>query len=348
MINLVVGFIAAFLLAALPGKAVIARLQQMKVTQNVSSDAPTSHSKKQGTPTMGGVLILFSLTVVVLGYFVLTQAGAHVHPAQDYALLPLLLMTLAFGAIGFADDYLGMKRGKNLGFRAREKLAAQCLVAVAFMLWLAVSAQLGTTTVQILPPQVTSAFARDPFPIDFHWLYYPLAVVFIIGLSNATNFTDGLDGLSSGVTILISLTLATLVWAVKPDLGFYCVALAGALAGFLWWNAPPARVFMGDTASLALGATLAGVAIMGKQEVGLIIASLVCWAELVSVMIQVSVFKLRKRQHGIEYARAYRVFRRTPLHHHFEELGWAETQVVIRFWLAGMVCAGLALLWGRG
>ena len=348
MINLVIGFIAAFLLAALPGKAVIARLQKMKATQNVSSDAPTSHSKKQGTPTMGGVLILFSLTLVVLGYFVLTQWGAHVRPAQDYTLLPLLLLTLAFGAIGFADDYLSLKRGKNLGFRAREKFAAQCLVAMAFVLWLKVSALPGATTVQILPPQVTSAFAHDPFPIDLGWLYYPLAVVFIVGLSNATNFTDGLDGLSSGVTILISLALAGLVWVVKPDLGFYGVTLAGALTGFLWWNAPPARVFMGDTASLALGAALAGIAIIGKQEVGLIIASLVCWAELVSVIIQVSVFKWRKRKHGLEYARAHRVFRRTPLHHHFEELGWAETQVVIRFWLAGMVCAGLALLWGRG
>ena len=124
--------------------------------------------------------------------------------------------------------------------------------------------------------------------------------------------------------------------------------LAGALAGFLWWNAHPAKVFLGDTASLALGAGLAGAAMLGKQEIGLIVASLVCWAELISVMIQVSVFKYRKRKHGIEYAARIACFGRTPLHHHFEELGIPETQVVTRLWLAGAVCAALALLWGRG
>ncbi len=204
------------------------------------------------------------------------------------------------------------------------------------------------TVVDVLPDQVTSALAVEPFHIALGWLYYPIALVFLVGLSNATNFTDGLDGLSSGVTILISLALAALVWTVRPDLGFFCVALAGALSGFLWWNAPPARVFMGDTASLALGAALAGAAHARQAGSGLIIASLVCWAELVSVIIQVSVFKYRRRKHGIEYARAHRVFRRTPLHHHFEELGVPETQVVIRFWLAGAVCAAVALLWGRG
>ncbi len=348
MLNLVLGFVTAFLLAALPGKWVIARLRELKATQNVSSDAPTSHGKKQGTPTMGGVLILFALTATVLPYFLITQLGAHRHPAQDFTLLPLLLMTLAFGGIGFADDFLSMKRGRNLGLRAREKFGLQCLVAGAFLLWFGLSSQTGATLVKILPPQLTGAFALDSLTVSFGWLYYPLALVFIVGLSNATNITDGLDGLSSGVTILIALALAALVSAVKPDLGFFCVALAGGLAGFLWWNAHPARVFMGDTASLALGAGLAGAAMLGKQETGLIAASLVCWAELISVIVQVSVFKYLRHKKGLEYAQSHRVFRRAPLHHHFEELGVPETQVVIRLWLAGAVCAALALLWGRG
>jgi phospho-N-acetylmuramoyl-pentapeptide-transferase len=348
MIELVVAFIAAFLLAALPGKAMIARLRQVGAKQNVSEDAPGTHSKKQGTPTMGGLLILFALTVVVIAYMLYTQFSAGANPSAHFALLPLLLLTLGYGGIGFADDYLSLVRGKNLGLRAREKFAAQCLIGIGFALWLASIAQPSSTTlVSLLPGQLLSRSAAGQITLDLGWWYYPLMVLFIVGFSNATNFTDGLDGLSSGVTIFISLALAALVAALRPDLAFYCLALAGGLAGFLWWNAHPAKVFMGDTCSLALGAALAGVAILGKQEVGLIVASLVCWAELISVMIQVSVFKYRKNRYGIEYARAHRVFRRTPLHHHFEELGWPETQVVIRFWIAGAICAALALLWAR-
>jgi phospho-N-acetylmuramoyl-pentapeptide-transferase len=348
MVSLVVAFIAAFLLAALPGKALIARLSKVGAKQNVSTDAPSTHGKKQGTPTMGGMLILFSLTVVVVTYLIYQQVGAGRHTGLETVLLPLLLLTLGYGGIGFADDYLSLVRGKNLGLRAREKFAAQCLIGLGFVFWLASVAQPGITTlVSLLPAQVLSQFAGGQITVDLGWGYYPLAVIFIVGFSNATNFTDGLDGLSSGVTIFISVALAALVAVMRPELALYCVALAGGLAGFLWWNAHPARVFMGDTCSLALGAALAGVAILGKQEIGLIVASLVCWAELISVMIQVSVFKYRKKRYSPEFASAHRVFRRTPLHHHFEEAGWAETQVVTRFWLAGALCAALALLWGR-
>jgi len=344
MLSLVAGFAAAFFLAAVPGKAVIAALRKLGARQFISADAPQAHSAKQGTPTMGGLLILFALTVTVLVYFFPMQVGAHRHPEQDYTLLPLLLLTLAFGAIGFADDYLSTTRGKNLGLRAREKFFAQCLVAIGFVLWLATTAQPGLTTEVALTPTQ----ALYPHVVSLGNAYYVLAVLFIVGLSNATNITDGLDGLSSGLTILISLALAALLTPIYPSLTFYAVALAGGLAGFLWWNAHPARVFMGDTGSLALGAGLAGAAILGKQEVGLIVAALVCWIELISVMIQVTVFKWRRRRYGLEYAKAHRVFRRTPLHHHFEEMGWPETAVVTRFWLAGALCAALSLLWGRG
>ncbi|HLV78769.1 MAG TPA: hypothetical protein VKT32_00770, partial [Chthonomonadaceae bacterium] len=188
----------------------------------------------------------------------------------------------------------------------------------------------------------------NPRVVSLGNAYYLLAVLFIVGLSNATNITDGLDGLSSGLTILISLALAALLTPIYPGLSFYCVVLAGGLAGFLWWNAHPAQVFMGDTGSLALGAGLAGAAMLGKQEVGLIVAALVCWIELISVIVQVTVFKWRRRRYGLEYAKGHRVFRRTPLHHHFEEAGWPETAVVTRFWLVGALCAALSLLWGRG
>lgn len=264
-------------------------------------------------------------------------------------MLPQLILTLAFGAIGFADDFLSARRGKNLGLRAREKFAAQCLVAIGFALWLAKTAQPDLTTSVALTPSLTLGnVVIGENVVDLGFWYYPLAVLTIVGLSNATNFTDGLDGLSSGLAILISLALALLLAPISASFGFFAAALAGALAGFLWWNAHPARVFMGDTGSLALGAALAGVALIGKQEIALIVASLVCWAELFSVIIQVLVFKWRRRQHGLEYAQTHRVFRRSPLHHHFEEVGWPETQVVLRFWIAGAVCAALALLWGRG
>lgn len=345
MASLVLGFVCAFLLAALPGRAAIGLLRKLGAKQNISEDAPTVHSAKQGTPTMGGLLILFALAVTVFGYFLLTQQGAHRQPAQDYAILALLLLTLGFGAVGFLDDFLSARRGKNLGLRAREKFMAQCLIAIGFALWLIQTAQSGLTTYIALAPQAIAA----PFAVDLGaWGYYPLAVLFLVAFSNATNFTDGLDGLSSGLAIFVCLALSVLVAAMYPALAFFCVALAGALAGFLWWNAHPAKVFMGDTASLALGAALAGAALLGKQEIGLIVASLVAWAELFSVIVQVAAFKYRRRRYGLDYAKAHRVFRRAPLHHHFEELGWAETQVVTRFWIAGAVCAALALLWGRG
>lgn len=346
MRDLVVTFIVAFLFAALPGKWAIERLRKLGAKQTISEDAPTAHGAKQGTPTMGGLLILVALTLTILVYAGISYAervpeGRGVAPNSP--LWSVLLLTLAFGVIGFIDDFLSARRGKNLGFRAREKFAAQCLVAIGFVFYLSATAQPGTTTfLELAPTQV-----MPPIAVDLSFWYYPLAVLFLVAFSNATNFTDGLDGLSSGVTLAICIAVSALVAVLTPVLGIFTMALAGALAGFLWWNAHPAKVFMGDTGSLALGAALGGVALLGKQEIGLIIASLVCWAELFSVIIQVSVFKWRRRRHGLDYAKSHRVFRRTPLHHHFEEIGWAETQIVTRFWIVGALCAGLAMLWSR-
>jgi phospho-N-acetylmuramoyl-pentapeptide-transferase len=336
MASLVAAFLAVFLLTAVPGRAAIEWLRKLGAKQTVSEDAPTAHAAKQGTPTMGGLMFLCPFSLVVLGLLAARGFGR-----SEPALLPVFLMTLGFWGIGFADDYLSARRGKNLGLTAPQKFIAQCIIAIGFVLWMARTAQPVTTQVQLLPTGVIVP------PLELGWLYYPLAVLLIVGLSNATNITDGLDGLASGVTIQIALAVGALVWLSHPELTLFTAALAGGLAGFLWWNAHPARVFMGDTGSLALGAALAGVALAGKQEVGLIVASLVCWAELISVMIQVSVFKWRRRSRGLEYARANRVFRRTPLHHHFEEMGVPETAIVTRFWIAGALLAGLALLWGR-
>ena len=337
MLNPLFGLFAAFLMVALPGQRAIALLRKLGAKQNVSADAPTSHSAKQGTPTMGGLFILLALTGAILAeraYEISTNA------AEIAPLIPLLLLTLAFGLIGFLDDFLSAKRGRNLGLRAREKLLTQFLVAVAFLFWQAVTSLGGEITQVVVGP-----FTFLPHILNLHNWYYPFALLFLVGFSNATNFTDGLDGLSSGITITICLAMTAIFAYAAPGYGYFTLALVGALAGFLWWNAPPAKMFMGDTGSLALGAALAGAALLAKCEIPLIIASLVCWAELFSVMIQVTVFKWRKKTKGLDYAKANRVFRRAPLHHHFEEIGWPETQVVIRFWIVSALCAGLALLW---
>lgn len=348
MLSLVFAFVAAFLVALLPGRVLIARLQQAGARQTVSADAPRSHGEKQGTPTMGGLLILFALTVVITAELVFAQPGLHREPWQDWTLLPLLLVTLASGGIGFVDDWLSLTRGRNLGLRAREKLAAQFVVAGAFAAWLLATAQPGvTTSVVILPPAVVNALGIRQIVVDAGWLYYVFAVLLMVGMSNATNLTDGLDGLSAGLAAIAALAVCAIASTLTPDVAAFVAALAGGCCGFLWWNAHPARVFMGDTGSLAIGGGLAAAALLGKLEVAVLVAAAIFWAELLSVTLQVAVFKIRKHARGIEYARANRVFRRTPLHHHFEELGIPETRIVVRFWLAGALAAALALAWSH-
>ncbi len=346
MVSVIVGLVAAVLIAILSGGALVSRLRAFKAGQNISPDAPASHAAKQGTPTMGGLIILFSTTVVTALYIVWDEVGTHRREVQDFRLIPVLMVFLAFGCIGLADDVLSVTRGKNLGLRAREKFTIQVLAAAGFAAYLAASSQPGlTTSISILPSVLINTMHVGQVVWDAGWLYFPLSILFLVGYSNATNMTDGLDGLLGGLSFIASTAMSALLLPLQPDLSFFCAALAGGTLGFLWFNTHPARVFMGDTGSLAIGAALATVAILGKQEVAVIVCGLVFWAELFSVMVQVTVFKYRRRVHGLEYARAHRVFRRSPLHHHFEECGIAETQVVGRFLIIGVVLAGVALLW---
>ncbi len=345
----VAGFLLSFAMALICGPFLIRFLIKHKSGQNINPDAPAGHAVKQGTPTMGGILFLFPVIICTLLYLLWIRVGESRHPENDFTLLAPLLMLIGFGAVGFADDWLSLKRGKNMGLKAREKLLVQCVLAGGFLFYMAATANpLTTTSVELLPDRVMHALALPQWTMNLGYWYYVLAGLTMVGLSNATNFSDGLDGLCGGLGVFLSLTLAALTSSLHPALSFYCITIAGGLCGFLWWNIHPAKIFMGDTGSLALGATFAAVALQGKTEVGMLAASLVFWAELISVMIQVSVFKWRKHKYGIEAARARRVFRRTPLHHHFEEMGIAETAVVGRFWLIGAVCAALALLWGIG
>jgi phospho-N-acetylmuramoyl-pentapeptide-transferase len=314
---------------------VIQWLKGLGASQTVSSDAPETHRAKQGTTTMGGLLILLGLTLPVV-------ADIALNPGHVSA-LALLGLTLAFGGIGFLDDLLIARRGKNLGLKARQKLALQFAFAAGFAWWLYATAVPGRTTV----------LAAGGWSADLGVWYYLLGVFLLVGMSNAINLTDGLDGLAGGVSLMLALALAgTALVSTTTSFGWLPLfggALAGGCAGFLWYNIHPAQVFMGDTGSLGLGAALAGMSMLGKTEVELQGFALIPWAATFSVIIQVLVFKARKRRHGLEYAKAHRVFRRTPLHHHFEECGFNETKIVGRFWLvtALAIAVTLAITAGR-
>ena len=326
-----VAFLGAFALSVFIGKPLIAALRRLGARQTVSADAPARHLEKQGTPTMGGLLILAGLTFPA-GIGAMSGTGQ----ASAFALLGL---TLSFGLVGFLDDYLIATRGKNLGLRAREKLAAQLVFAALFCLWLYVTRVVGRTEV-----------IRVGADFNLGLGYYAFCLLLIVGMSNAVNFLDGLDAQAAGVSAIIAVALAaTVITGLGLEwLPIYGTALAGACAGFLWYNAHPAQVFTGDTGSLALGAGLAGFAILGKREAAFQLYAIMPWAALFSVMIQVAVFKYQARRFGLEYAKTHRVFKRTPIHHHFEELGWKETTIVQRFWLITVVAVASAFALGIG
>ena len=348
-------FVTALLVAFVVGPAILRRLRAMSVHQVVREGTPETHAGKGRTPTMGGVIILVATFVPVLlwGRFG-TRAG-------EYLLIATLVMAW-MGGIGFLDDYLKLKQKregkKNEGLVERYKLAGQFVAGVALALYLMLfplSTLPGASTTlpffkYILIVPASAAIA---------WLYVPFVTFVLTGFSNAVNLTDGLDGLATGLTGIAAGTLAVFAYIMgridtssylqifylrgAGELAVFCAAVLGACIGFLWFNTFPAQVFMGDTGSLALGGALGAVAILLKSEFLLVIVGGVFVAETASVLIQRVVFKVRKRRHGLEYAKTHRVFLRAPLHHHFEVKGWSEQQVVVRFWIVGIIGAFLAL-----
>jgi phospho-N-acetylmuramoyl-pentapeptide-transferase len=328
-----VPFLIALGITRACGQSVIDYLRSKKSVQPISPDAPEKHRLKHGTPTMGGLLLLAAVLIAVPVSLVTLP------PTDVVSARPVLLAVLgvfAFASlIGLLDD-LGKARKKEnkAGLSERAKLALQLVVSLGFVGALYATAQPGVTTV----------LGFGASTVDLGLAYYALAFLFITGFANAANFTDGLDGLAAGTTLIATLALAATAGAVTSEIKLFYGAVAGACAGFLYFNAYPARVFMGDTGSLALGMGLAAAALAAKQEILLLVVGLVYLAEIASMMIQRYVFKYRRIRFGIEYARANRVFRRAPLHHHFEELGWHETQVVFRFYVAALAAAMLGLL----
>lgn len=341
--------ITALLFCFVVGPFFLRWLQGMQIHQVVRAGTPDSHAGKGSTPTMGGLIILAAVAGSTLLWMRLDS---------KYVWLALGV-TLLMGAIGFLDDYLKLKQkreGKvNEGLVERYKLAGQVTIGLALGIYL------WQFPLNDLPgASTTMPFYKYMLLIPWIPLLYPLFVTFVMtGTSNAVNLTDGLDGLASGLMAIAMLTMGMFAYMMgrvdaseylqifylrgAGELTIFCSAVFGAAVGFLWYNAHPAQVFMGDTGSLALGGALGSVAILLKSEFLVLIVGGVFVAETVSVIIQRSVFKWRKARHGFEYAKAHRVFLRAPIHHHFELKGWPETQVVIRFWILGALCAFLAL-----
>ena len=297
-------------------------LHRLKYGQSIRAEGPASHQKKSGTPTMGGVMIVLAVTAATLLFA----------PLSATTLLALFIF-LGHFALGFADDYIKVVKKRNLGLRAYQKLAGQVLIAAVTVI--IARTVLGHDTSVWIPGAGVTA--------DIGALYYVLVVLVLVGTSNAVNLTDGLDGLAAGTVAAAALFYAVLLYHMDAGLMVFSGAIIGACIGFLWYNHHPARIFMGDTGSLALGGALAAVAILSRTELLLPVVGFVFFCEALSVILQVISFQTTGR----------RIFRMSPLHHHFELGGWRETRVVYTFWAVGAAAAVLAwiiaaLSWARG
>jgi phospho-N-acetylmuramoyl-pentapeptide-transferase len=345
-------FVTALLLSFVLGPLVIRRLSAMAVHQVVRAGVPDTHQGKGSTPTMGGVLILLATLAPVLLWARLDNRYVL------YAGVAMLWM----GAIGFLDDVLKLRQKrlglKNEGLVERYKLAGQVTCGVLLATLLLVAPLNGLPAASTTLPFFKYVLVA-PAAAWAAWVYVPFVTVVLTGASNAVNLTDGLDGLATGLSAVALLTFAVFAYVLgrvdtsaylqvfylrgAGELTVFCAAAVGACIGFLWYNANPAQVFMGDTGSLALGGALGAIAILLKSELLLLVVGAVFVAETLSVIIQRTVFKWRRRRYGLAHAQAHRVFRRAPLHHHFELSGWPEGQVVVRFWIIGVLCAIVAL-----
>ena len=339
--------VTAILLAFLIGPPIIARLRARKIGQVIRAEGPASHQGKRGTPTMGGVIILLSTVIATLLWSQL----------NNRFVLFAILATLWMGGIGFLDDYLKVVEGKSRGLVAKWKLAGQVSFGVVLgTLLLYFPVVPGDT----IPASATTVpFFKFVIVSFWPWVYVAFVTTVITGSSNAVNLTDGLDGLATGLSAIAAGAFALFAYILgrvdataylnlfylpgAGELSVFCGAVLGGCIGFLWFNAHPAQVFMGDTGSLALGGAFGTVAILLKAEFLLLIVGGVFVAEAVSVMLQTGVYKWHKRSRGKEYADAHKVFRMAPLHHHFEKLGWHESTVVTRFYILGIFCAMVAL-----
>ena len=341
--------VTALLVSFIVGPLIIRRLRRMRLHQVIREGTPDSHQEKKRTPTMGGLIILAATLIPTFLWAKLNNR---------YVLIAMFVM-LWMGFIGFVDDFMKLKQRqagkKNTGLIEAYKLIGQFSIGIAlgWFLW--------HYPLSTLPGASTTLPFYKYILIEpmFAWVYVLFVTFVLAGTSNAVNITDGLDGLAAGLTAISVLTLALFAYVIgridasaylqvfylrgAGELTVFCAAIMGACIGFLWYNTHPAQVFMGDTGSLALGGALGVIAILLKSEFVLLLVGGVFVAEMMSVIIQRVVFKVNRRRRGLEYAQSHRVFRLAPLHHHFEKGGWDESQVVVRFWILGILCAFVAL-----
>ncbi|MDQ1912989.1 phospho-N-acetylmuramoyl-pentapeptide-transferase [Paenibacillus sp. GD4] len=302
----------AFLLAVIMGPLFIPLLRRLKFGQQIRTDGPQGHLKKAGTPTMGGIIIMLALAVAVLRF-----------GEKNLETVILLVASLGYGFIGFLDDYIKILFKRSLGLTAKQKLLGQLIVSIIVCVMLSMVGH--STDIRI--PYLD-------FTFDLSWLYFPFVIFLMLGTSNAVNFTDGLDGLLAGTSAIAFGAYSIIALSnSQPNVAIFSAAMVGAVLGFLVFNAHPAKVFMGDTGSLGIGGGLAAVAILTKAEILLAMIGGVFVVEVLSVIIQVVSFKTRGK----------RVFKMSPIHHHFELVGWSEWRVVISFWTAGLILAGIGL-----
>jgi phospho-N-acetylmuramoyl-pentapeptide-transferase len=340
--------LTALFLCIVLGPWLIAKLREFQIGQYIREDGPKSHAKKAGTPTMGGILIIISIVVPTLLWADLTN------PYVWMAMFGLL----SFGLIGFWDDYAKIRRKQNLGLTVKQKFSLQVIAAlvVGFALLTLHAHKAYSTSINVpffksfKPDLLIDSLTHNyyTYPLAFVG-FYAFMVLVIVGSSDAVNLTDGLDGLAIGLMIIASGAMTVLTYVTgharfaeyldlarlpgASELTVFCGSMVGASLGFLWYNAHPAEIFMGDVGSLALGGALGVVAVLIKQEILLLFIGGVYVIEALSVILQVGSYKLRKK----------RIFKMAPIHHHFEALGWPESKIITRFWIAGLVMALFAL-----
>ena len=321
----IIAAVASFAIAALMGLWLVPFLRKLHFGQTILEDGPKWHKGKQGTPTMGGFMfIVGSIAATVICVILFHTFDTQEVTLQSAKIYAGLFMALAFGAIGFIDDYIKVIKKRNLGLTAKQKLLLQFFVAIAY---LATIYFFGGTTITYIP------FIGN---VDVGVLYYPLAAILIVGVVNAVNLTDGIDGLDGSVTFFASIFLMLIAgFSARMGMSIMSAALAGGCLGFLVWNFHPAKVFMGDTGSLYLGGYLCAILFGLDMPILLILVGLVYIIEMFSVILQVTYFKLT---HG------KRLFKMSPIHHHFEMCGWSEVKIVFIFSIFSAICGALALM----
>ncbi len=314
-IKVILPVIIAFGVCAVLCPLLIPFLKRLKFGQHIREEGPQSHLKKSGTPTMGGIVIVLSIAITSLIYI------------KDYPeIIPVLFSTIGFGIIGFMDDYIKVVMKRSMGLKAWQKLLGQILVTAILCYYLMNFTDIGT---EVLIP-----FSGGQF-FNLSFLFIPFFFIFVLGTVNGSNFTDGLDGLESSVTVLIATFFTVVAIGMQSGISPITGAVAGSLLAFLLYNVYPAKVFMGDTGSLALGGFVAASAYMLRMPLFILIVALIYLVEVLSVMLQVSYFKLTGGK---------RIFKMAPIHHHFELMGWAETRVVAVFSIVTTILCLIALM----